>query len=458
VGTPDAAPVAEATEDDLEDDVLVRLLEHVDERYPAPFGSNTERTLGRRGLFAHDGHRWPPTRAVMLVAGPLTGLEPLVDNDCTVVQTARYRDCGGLVESTQLTVRRDESYILELWRAQGGLPSWFLLRLLGGQGMLAAFLLLIAGWIGPGLLALTVGVSFEVLYWATRSTWFAEARRSLGRGWAADVRITDEALVHSTTRERTIVPWSARMGRRSGGVTVWTDRQPLIVPLNPEQLTRVDALRARARGAPARIRIVGPRVSPRMKMLLALAAARGPDGPTQLLYALLCDPVMVDLLADEGFDPELLEVAAGQPAAGQPEDGDSDWFAGFVDWLYENREMPLTMADLLVRSRELPDLDNAWALARGPVEDRDELVPMATEDPALVLYNDDATPLDFVADRIREVTGLGTLEAVRLAMVAHDTGEVRVAVPRPDRAARSIRRLARRSGYPLSARASTALG
>ncbi|MEO0601504.1 MAG: hypothetical protein AAF211_08715 [Myxococcota bacterium] len=67
--TPDAAPVADATEDDLEDDVFVSLLEHVDERYPAPFGSNTERTLGRRGLLAHDGHRWGPTLAGLLVAG-----------------------------------------------------------------------------------------------------------------------------------------------------------------------------------------------------------------------------------------------------------------------------------------------------------------------------------------------------------------------------------------------------
>jgi hypothetical protein len=67
--TPDAAPVPGATEDDLDDDGVRRLLEQVDERYPAPHGSNTERYLGRRGILALDGQRWRPAHAAMLVAG-----------------------------------------------------------------------------------------------------------------------------------------------------------------------------------------------------------------------------------------------------------------------------------------------------------------------------------------------------------------------------------------------------
>jgi predicted HTH transcriptional regulator len=67
--TADATPVTGATEDDLDDDGVRRLLEKVDERCPATHGSNTERYLGRRGILALDGRRWRPTVAAMLVAG-----------------------------------------------------------------------------------------------------------------------------------------------------------------------------------------------------------------------------------------------------------------------------------------------------------------------------------------------------------------------------------------------------
>jgi predicted HTH transcriptional regulator len=67
--TPDAAPLPGATEGDLDDDAVRRLLEKVDERYPAPYGSNTERYLGRRGILVLDGQRWRPTLSAMLVAG-----------------------------------------------------------------------------------------------------------------------------------------------------------------------------------------------------------------------------------------------------------------------------------------------------------------------------------------------------------------------------------------------------
>lgn len=67
--TADAAPVHGATEGDLDDDIVRRLLKRVDERYPASQGSNTERYLGRRGILAPDGPRWRPTLAAMLVAG-----------------------------------------------------------------------------------------------------------------------------------------------------------------------------------------------------------------------------------------------------------------------------------------------------------------------------------------------------------------------------------------------------
>ncbi|MEM6931411.1 MAG: ATP-dependent Clp protease adaptor ClpS, partial [Myxococcota bacterium] len=151
---------------------------------------------------------------------------------------------------------------------------------------------------------------------------------------------------------------------------------------------------------------------------------------------------------EEVGDPDVLE-AAMQHA----EDTGAAWRAPFVEWIYEDRDDPLTMADVVAYARVVPQLATAWTAAEQPVEDPTELVPLAEGGRALVLANDNATPLDFVAEQIRAHTGLGPLESVRLAMVAHDHGRVRIAVPEPARVARRIIRAARSAGYPLRAEA-----
>ncbi|MEM6927978.1 MAG: hypothetical protein AAF602_13690, partial [Myxococcota bacterium] len=183
------------------------------------------------------------------------------------------------MENTQLTVRRDETYLAALWRAQAGAASWFVVRLLGGQGLLAAFLLLAAGWTGPGLLALAIGTAFEALFWTFRGQWMNAIRRQLGVGWAATVELTEEALVHTTLRERTVVPWTARVMLRGDVLTVRRPRRgPLVVPLGD----LAPAVRSRLRPTRdgGRVRVAMPTVAPRVRLLLAHAAARGPAGPT----------------------------------------------------------------------------------------------------------------------------------------------------------------------------------
>lgn len=68
---PDSAPVVSATPDDLDDDVIRRLLRgglEGPERVPTT-GTNEERYLARFGLLVHDGERFRPTVAAVLVAG-----------------------------------------------------------------------------------------------------------------------------------------------------------------------------------------------------------------------------------------------------------------------------------------------------------------------------------------------------------------------------------------------------
>lgn len=189
---------------------------------------------------------------------------------------------------------------------------------------------------------------------------------------------------------------------------------------------------------------MAPKVTPRVRLLLAHAAARGAAGAGQLFHAILSDPDQVLALADAGFDPDILEAAMEQSAG-----PGATWLTSFLDWLYEDHEEHLTMADLVAWAQEQPELAPVWLAALEPVEDRSELVPEAGPGRALVVLNDDRTALDFVAEQIQEVTGLGPLEAVRLAMVAHDRGHVRVSVPDPERAVRRIARAARVAGYPL---------
>lgn len=56
--TPDTMSVPGSSAQDLDDDILRRLLRHTDDRYPAPHGTNEERYLARRGLLALDDRRW----------------------------------------------------------------------------------------------------------------------------------------------------------------------------------------------------------------------------------------------------------------------------------------------------------------------------------------------------------------------------------------------------------------
>jgi ATP-dependent Clp protease adaptor protein ClpS len=81
-------------------------------------------------------------------------------------------------------------------------------------------------------------------------------------------------------------------------------------------------------------------------------------------------------------------------------------------------------------------------------------VPVAAEQTAVVVLNDDFSPMDFVVNVLKDLFGLADREAIRLMLEIHSAGRAVCWRGSSDRAvtlASSANRLSRRANQPLLA-------
>lgn len=354
--------------------------------------------------------------------------------------------------------RLDEAHDRLVWRTvPDGLARqrrwWWL-----GWGLVAVGFAVAVAVFSAGIVSVAIGAYLLSTREQARSQFLAARRGQAGHGAMVDVAFDEAGITARTPRFELVAPWGVYVEDHGDVLEIpGPDDSVLYLPwAHVEPPSAVEALKARMATTlrqDGRATMEQTPFDERSRLVFGVAHGVVGEGARLVLAAVLCDPETADELQGEGFDLEALEHAATGKAIGPPSGQESVWQApaavvssdaasSFGECLPTVLHRPWDMADILLAARAMPELRQAWKVARGGA-------PAQPERGAIRVFNDDTTKMEFVVAQLVAHAGCTPITATRTMLRVHDAGSAILPVAQPEAVVQAIREAARQADAPL---------